>query len=139
MEKVIITLRGAEADDAWCERLRDDVATELLDLGVPGLAINGRDEPVRDSLMTLTTLDPAVVALVLIAACATFYPAQDALDSDEIMSPSATLSEIRDRLSKLCQALESQNRTGQSAAARWRKGYWAANTVWTTVPVGSAR
>jgi hypothetical protein len=67
--------------------------------------------------------EPAVVALVLIAACATFYPAQDALDSDEIMSPSATLSEIRDRLSKLCQALESQDRTGNATAARWRKGW----------------
>lgn len=67
--------------------------------------------------------DAAVVALVLIAACATFYPAQDALDSDEIMSPSATLSEIRDRLTKLCQALESQDRAGDAAAARWRKGW----------------
>lgn len=67
--------------------------------------------------------DAAVVALVLVAACATFYPAQDALDSDEIMSPSATLSEIRDRLTKLCQALESQDRAGDAAAARWRKGW----------------
>lgn len=67
--------------------------------------------------------DAAVVALVLVAACATFYPVQDALDSDEIMSPSATLSEIRDRLTKLCQALELQDRTGDAAAARWRKGW----------------
>jgi hypothetical protein len=67
--------------------------------------------------------DGAVVALVLIAACATFYPAQDVLDSDEITSPTATLSEIRDRLTKLCQALESQDRTGDTAAARWRKGW----------------
>lgn len=67
--------------------------------------------------------DAAVVALVLVAACATFYPAQDTLDSDEIMSPSATLSEIRDRLTKLCQALELQDRVGDAAAARWRKGW----------------
>lgn len=67
--------------------------------------------------------DAAVVALVLVATCATFYPAQDALDSDEIMSPSATLSEIRDRLAKLCQALESQDRAGDAAAVRWRKGW----------------
>ena len=53
---MIITLRGADADDAWCQRLRDDVAAELLDSGVPGLAVNIRDEVVRDSLMTLTTL-----------------------------------------------------------------------------------
>lgn len=64
MEKVIITLRGADADDAWCKRLRDEVTPELLDTGVPGLTVNVRDEPVRDSLMTLTTLDPPVVGLV---------------------------------------------------------------------------
>ena len=64
MEKVIITLRGAAADDAWCAALRTDVADDLLALGVPGLAINVRDETVRDSLMTLTTLDPPVVGFV---------------------------------------------------------------------------
>jgi hypothetical protein len=64
VEKVIITLRGADADDAWCQRLRDDVAAELLDSGVPGLAVNIRDEVVRDSLMTLTTLEPPVVGFV---------------------------------------------------------------------------
>ncbi|MDA9433696.1 hypothetical protein [Bradyrhizobium sp. CCBAU 51627] len=67
--------------------------------------------------------DAAVVALVLVATCATFYPAQDSLDSDEIVSPSATLSEIRERLSKLCQALESQDRAGDATAVRWRKGW----------------
>jgi hypothetical protein len=64
VEKVIITLRGADADDAWCQRLRNDVAAELLDSGVPGLAVNIRDEVVRDSLMTLTTLEPPVVGFV---------------------------------------------------------------------------
>jgi hypothetical protein len=64
VEKVILTLRGAEADDAWCSRLRDDVAAELLDSGVPGLAVNLRDAPVRDSLMTLTTLEPPVIGFV---------------------------------------------------------------------------
>jgi hypothetical protein len=64
VEKVIITLRGADADDAWCQRLRDDVAAELLDSGVPGLAVNIRDAVVRDSLMTLTTLEPPVVGFV---------------------------------------------------------------------------
>ena len=61
---MIITLRGADADDAWCQRLRDDVAAELLDSGVPGLAVNIRDDVVRDSLMTLTTLEPPVVGFV---------------------------------------------------------------------------
>lgn len=64
MEKVILTLRGTDADDAWCARLRAHVAADLLDVGLPGLAINVRDAEVRDSLMTLTTMDPAVVAFV---------------------------------------------------------------------------
>lgn len=64
MEKVIITLRRATADDAWCAALRSTVADELLALELPGLAVNVRDEPVRDSLMTLTTLDPPVVGFV---------------------------------------------------------------------------
>jgi hypothetical protein len=64
VEKVIITLRGADADETWCSRLRDDVAADLLDIGTPGLAVNVRDDPVRDSLMTLTTLDPPVVGFV---------------------------------------------------------------------------
>jgi hypothetical protein len=64
VEKVIITLRSADADETWCRRLRDDVAAELLAMGTPGLAVNVRDDPVRNSLMTLTTLDPPVVGLV---------------------------------------------------------------------------
>jgi hypothetical protein len=68
VEKVIITLRGADADDAWCHRLRDDVAGDILDMGVPGLAVNVRDDAVRDSLMTLTTLDPPVVGFVTLWA-----------------------------------------------------------------------
>jgi hypothetical protein len=66
VEKVIITLRGADADEAWCTRLRDDVAAELLDLSVPGLAVNVRDDAVRNSLMTLTTLEPPVVGFVTV-------------------------------------------------------------------------
>jgi hypothetical protein len=64
VEKVIVTLRGTEADDAWCARLRAKVAADLLDSGLSGLAINVRDSEVRDSLMTLTTMDPPVAALV---------------------------------------------------------------------------
>lgn len=64
MEKVIITLRGTPGDDAWCTRLRTEIAQDLLDTEVPGLAINVRDAVVGDSLMTLTTLDPPVIALV---------------------------------------------------------------------------
>jgi EthD domain len=64
VEKVIITLRDADADETWCNRLRDDVVAELLDLGMPGLAVNVRDDAVRESLMTLTTLDPPVAGFV---------------------------------------------------------------------------
>lgn len=64
MEKVIITLRSSAADDSWCTRLRTDVAADLLAIGAPGLAVNVRDDVVRDSLMTLTTLDPPVAAFV---------------------------------------------------------------------------
>jgi hypothetical protein len=64
VEKVILTLRGVDADDAWCARLRAQVAADLLDIGLPGLSINVRDAEVRDSLMTLTTMDPPVTAFV---------------------------------------------------------------------------
>lgn len=60
----MFTLRSSAADDTWCTRLRTDVVARLLDLGLPGLAVNVRDAPVRDALMTLTTLDPPVVAVL---------------------------------------------------------------------------
>lgn len=64
MEKIIAVLRQAEPDDQWCARQRGPVADELLGLGVPGLSVNVRDSAVRHSLMTLTTLDPPVAAVV---------------------------------------------------------------------------
>lgn len=64
MEKVIVTLRTGTADDAWAERLRGPVVDELLALDPPGLTVYVRDAAVRDALMTLTTLDPPVQALV---------------------------------------------------------------------------
>jgi hypothetical protein len=66
VEKVIIILRSKATDEAWCVRLRTRVADDLLALGAPGLAVNVRDDAVRDSLMTLTTLDPPVMALISI-------------------------------------------------------------------------
>lgn len=56
-------VRAEEADDDWCARFRTGIADGLLDIGLPGLTINLRDAPVRGSLMTLTTLDPPVVAV----------------------------------------------------------------------------
>jgi hypothetical protein len=64
MEKVIALLRRTECDDDWCGRQRGPVADAVLRLGVPGLTVNVRDGAVCDSLMTLTTLDPPVVAVV---------------------------------------------------------------------------
>ena len=59
------------ADDAWCARLRGPVAQRLLDLGVPGLAVNVKDAEVRASLMTLTVLDPPVTAAVSVITAET--------------------------------------------------------------------
>lgn len=64
MEKVILTLRNSVADDEFTARLCGPVAAALLDLDLPGMTVNVRDAAVRDSLMTLTTLDPPVQALV---------------------------------------------------------------------------
>lgn len=64
MEKVVAIVRTADFDEQWCRRIRGPVADELLNLGLPGLAVNVRDEPVRDTLMTLTTLDPPAAAVV---------------------------------------------------------------------------
>jgi hypothetical protein len=54
----------ADSSDDWCARQRGPVAETLLDLGLPGLSVNVRDDAVRHSLMTLTTLDPPVAAVV---------------------------------------------------------------------------
>jgi hypothetical protein len=64
MEKVIAVLLRADSSDGWCARQRGPVAEALLDLGLPGLSVNVRDDAVRHSLMTLTTLEPPVAAVV---------------------------------------------------------------------------
>jgi hypothetical protein len=64
MEKVVAVLMRADADDEWCARQRGHVADALLELGFAGLQTNVRDSAVRHSLMTLTTLDPPVAAVV---------------------------------------------------------------------------
>lgn len=64
MEKVIAVLMRPGSDEDWCARLRGPVAAELLELGLAGLSVNVRDDAVRQSLMTLTILDPPVAAVV---------------------------------------------------------------------------
>lgn len=64
MEKVIIALRSASSDDEWVGRMCGPAAAALLALGIPGVTVNVRDAEVRNSLMTLTTLDPPVQGFV---------------------------------------------------------------------------
>lgn len=64
MEKVVIIARTADFSEQWCQKLRGPVAAKLLELGLPGVAVNVRDEPVRDAMMTLTTLDPPAAAVI---------------------------------------------------------------------------
>ena len=66
MEKVVAVLMAADRGEDWCERQRGPVADAILALGVPGLTVNVRDAAVRQSLMTLTTLDPPGAAVVSI-------------------------------------------------------------------------
>jgi len=64
VEKVILLLRDSDVDDDWVAQMCGPVAGALLDLGLPGLTVNVRDGQVRDSLMTLTTLDPPLQGAV---------------------------------------------------------------------------
>lgn len=64
MEKIIVTLQHPDSDEDWGAALRGPVAAQLLALDLPGVTLNVRDAPVGDSLMTITTLDPPVAALV---------------------------------------------------------------------------
>lgn len=59
-----MTMQRAASEETWCARLRGDVADRLLALDVAGLAVNVRDDAVRDAVLTLTTMDPPVVAVV---------------------------------------------------------------------------
>ncbi len=59
-----MVLGRSEADEQWCARLRGPVAEGLLGLDLPGVAVNVRDDVVRHSLMTLTTLNPPVLGFV---------------------------------------------------------------------------
>ena len=68
MEKVIITLQRPDSDEGWCTRMRTEVVSDLLELGLPGLTVNVRDDVVRKSLMTITILDPPVVGIVTVWA-----------------------------------------------------------------------
>ncbi len=81
MEKIVVALRNPGADDAWTDRMRGPVAAALAELQLPGVTLNLRDAPVRDSLMTLTTLDPPVQGFVSLWADAYYgTPVAAALD-----------------------------------------------------------
>lgn len=77
----MVALRRADGDEAWCTRLRSTVGDALLDLELPGVTVNVRDDAVRASLMTLTTLDPPVRAVVTLWVDQYYgAPARAALD-----------------------------------------------------------
>ncbi|WP_110469147.1 EthD domain-containing protein [Williamsia limnetica] len=60
MEKVMLAVRGPVPSAKWCSDLREQGAK----IGFGGVAINVRDNLVSGSKMTLTTLDPPIVAVV---------------------------------------------------------------------------
>jgi hypothetical protein len=64
MEKVMMSVRAPIPDDEWCADLRIRVVERTSKRGFSGLTINVRDSPVTDSIMTLSTLDPPIVAVI---------------------------------------------------------------------------
>jgi EthD domain len=94
MEKLIVLLRDTQRDDAWCAELRGRIADNILAMGVAGLTVNVRDSVVRDSLMTLTTMDPPVMAVVSMWTQQSYgAAARDAIDllSNQCQSAAAYL------------------------------------------------
>lgn len=91
MEKIIAVLRRDDADDSWCTRLRTEVADELLALGLSGLTVNVHDAPVRASVMTLTTLEPPVMAVVSVWT-QQYYGAQLTAALDRLRAECAELA-----------------------------------------------
>lgn len=63
MEKVIVALRSRGGDE-WADRICGPVVRQLLELDFPGLTVHVRDAVVRESMMTLTTLDPPIQGFV---------------------------------------------------------------------------
>ena len=119
MEKVIVLLRDAERDEAWCSQLRGAVADKILALGVRGLTVNVRDDAVRASLMTLTTLDPPVVAVVGVWVQQSYGEQAGtaiALLSEQCASAAAYL--VTESVPLAPPQIESGSPTGSRAASR---------------------
>ena len=66
MEKVVYVLWRPTSDsvEAFTGRLRDEVASQLVELGVHGLQVNVADEAVADAMVRLVELDPQMEAVV---------------------------------------------------------------------------
>ncbi|ETD32320.1 EthD domain-containing protein [Williamsia sp. D3] len=64
MEKVMMSVRAPVPDDKWCSELRKRVVELTTKADFSGVTINVRDSPVTDSIMTLTTLEPPIVAVI---------------------------------------------------------------------------
>jgi hypothetical protein len=64
MEKVMVSVRADVPTDEWCYELRERVVNLAADLQFDGVTVNVRDSVVTDSIMTLNTLDPPIVAVI---------------------------------------------------------------------------
>ena len=142
MEKVIVTLRSAHPDDAWVSELRGPVAGRLLGLGLPGVTLNLRDAPVRDSLMTLTTLDPPVQGLVslwtdqhygqqvraaldVLAPCAEHLAAYLVTESVPMRPPASPLGERSPGLANIALLRRPEEMDEKTWLARWLRDHTA--------------
>lgn len=60
----MLAVSGSIPTPQWCSELRKQSAEIVSDMGFPGLTTNVRDGLVTASKMTLTTLDPPIIAVV---------------------------------------------------------------------------
>ena len=137
MEKVIVALRAASSGDEWVARMCGPVAEALLDLGLPGVTLNVKDAPVRDSLMTLTTLDPPVQgfvslwteqhygdqvrrALEVLAAQCDQYAAYLVTESAPMPPPKAPAGQRVDGLANIALLRRPEELDEPSWLARWQ-------------------
>jgi hypothetical protein len=64
MEKVMLSVRTGVPTAQWCAELRRRVVDTASELDFCGVTVNVRDSEVTDSIMTLTTFEPPIVAVI---------------------------------------------------------------------------
>lgn len=62
----MLAVSGPLPSAKWCSDLQKHAASTIDSMGFDGIAINVRDDLVSGSKMTLTTLDPAFIAVVTV-------------------------------------------------------------------------